>query len=43
MPSVKARASEPFENALRHFKKQREKAGILSELRRREYHEKPSI
>lgn len=43
MPAVKVRESEPFENALRQFKKQCEKAGVLSEIRRREYYEKPSI
>jgi small subunit ribosomal protein S21 len=43
MPSVKVRESEPFENALRRFKKQCEKAGVLSEIRRREYYEKPSV
>ena len=35
--------NEPFENALRRFKKQCEKAGILSELRKRQFFEKPSI
>jgi small subunit ribosomal protein S21 len=43
MPSVKVRESEAFENALRRFKKQCEKAGVLSEVRRREYYEKPSV
>jgi small subunit ribosomal protein S21 len=43
MPGVKVRESEPFENALRRFKKQCEKAGVLSEVRRREYYEKPSV
>lgn len=43
MPAVKVRDSEPFENALRRFKKQCEKAGVLSEIRRREYDEKPSV
>ncbi|MBT3182733.1 MAG: 30S ribosomal protein S21 [Deltaproteobacteria bacterium] len=43
MPGVKLRDGESFEQALRRFKKQCEKAGILSELRKREYYEKPSI
>ncbi len=43
MPSIKVRESEPFENALRRFKKQCEKAGVLSEVRRRKYYEKPSV
>jgi small subunit ribosomal protein S21 len=42
MPGVKVKSDEPFENALRRFKKQCEKAGVLSEIRKREYYEKPS-
>ncbi len=43
MPVVKIKDNESFEAAMRRFKKQCEKAGILSELRRREYYDKPSI
>ncbi len=43
MPLVKLKDNESFEQAMRRFKKQCEKAGILSELRRREYYDKPSI
>lgn len=43
MPGVKVRDSEPFESALKRFKKQCEKAGILSEIRKREHYEKPSV
>lgn len=43
MPGVKVREKEPFENALKRFKKQCEKIGILSEIRRREHYEKPSV
>ena len=43
MPGVKLRDGETFEQALRRFKKQCEKAGILSEVRKREYYEKPSV
>jgi small subunit ribosomal protein S21 len=43
MAGVKVRENEPFENALRRFKKQCEKAGVLSEIRKREYYEKPSV
>jgi small subunit ribosomal protein S21 len=43
MAGIKVGENEPFENALRRFKKQCEKAGILSELRKRQYFEKPSI
>jgi small subunit ribosomal protein S21 len=43
MADVRIRENESFENALRRFKKQCEKAGILSEVRRREHYEKPSV
>jgi small subunit ribosomal protein S21 len=42
VPSVKVRDNEPFDVALRRFKRSCEKAGILSEVRRREYYEKPT-
>ncbi len=42
MPSVRVRDNEPFEVALRRFKRSCEKAGILTETRRREYYEKPT-
>lgn len=42
MPSVKVRENEPFDIALRRFKRSCEKAGILSEVRRREFYEKPT-
>jgi small subunit ribosomal protein S21 len=42
MPIVKVRDNEPFEVALRRFKRSCEKAGILSEIRRREFYEKPT-
>ena len=43
MPHVKVRDNEPFDVALRRFKRSCEKAGVLSEVRRREHYEKPSI
>ena len=43
MPVIKLRDNEPFEVAMKRFKKQCEKAGILSELKRREYYDKPSV
>ncbi len=43
MLGVKIREGETFEAAVRRFKKQCEKAGILSEVRKREHYEKPSI
>lgn len=43
MTSVVVKEDESFETALRRFKKQVEKAGVLSELRKREHYEKPSV
>ncbi len=43
MPVVKLKDNESIEQAMRRFKKQVEKAGILTELRRREYYDKPSV
>ena len=43
MPGIIVNENEPFEIALRRFKKQCEKAGIISEVRKRQYYEKPSI
>lgn len=43
MPGIVVKENESFESALRRFKKQCEKAGILSEIRKREHYEKPSI
>ncbi len=42
MPSVKVRENEPFDVALRRFKRSCEKAGVLAEIRRREFYEKPT-
>jgi small subunit ribosomal protein S21 len=43
MPLVRVRENASFENALKKFKKQCEKEGILSEVRKREHFEKPSV
>ncbi len=43
MPIVKVKEGEPFDSAMRRFKKQCEKAGVLSEVRKREHYEKPSV
>jgi small subunit ribosomal protein S21 len=40
---VRVREGEPFERALRRFRRQVERAGILKEVRRRQHYEKPSI
>src|SRR5574337_2168765 len=42
MPNVKVRENEPFEFALRRFKRTCEKAGVLAETRKREFYEKPT-
>lgn len=42
MTSIRIRDGESFEGALKRFKKLVEKAGILTELRKREFYEKPS-
>jgi small subunit ribosomal protein S21 len=43
VPSIRLRENEPFEAALRRFKKSIEKEGILSEVKKREHYEKPSV
>ncbi|APS82668.1 30S ribosomal protein S21 [Piscirickettsia salmonis] len=40
MPSIRVKENEPFDVALRRFKRSCEKAGVLTELRRREHYEK---
>jgi small subunit ribosomal protein S21 len=42
MPEVRVRENEPFDIALRRFKRSCEKAGIMAEVRRREFYEKPT-
>ena len=42
MPHVRVKENEPFDIALRRFKRSCEKAGVLSEVRRRESYEKPT-
>src|SRR5262245_9725758 len=42
MTSVRVRENEPFEAALRRFKRTIEKTGLLTELRAREFYEKPT-
>ena len=43
MSEVKVRKGETFESALRRFNKKIKQNGILSEVRRREHYEKPSV
>lgn len=42
MPSVRVKEHEPFEVALRRFRRSCEKAGVFAEVRRREFYEKPT-
>lgn len=43
MPLVHVREDESFENALRRFKRKCEKSGVLTELKKRQHFEKPSV
>lgn len=43
MPLVSVREDESFESALRRFKRKCEKSGILTELKKRQHYEKPSV
>ncbi len=42
MPGIHVKEHEAFETALRRFKRTCEKAGLLTEMRRREFYEKPT-
>ncbi len=42
MPKIRIKDNEPAELAIRRFKRSCEKAGILTEMRRREFFEKPT-
>jgi len=42
MPTVRIKENEPFDVALRRFKRTIEKAGVITELRSREFYEKPT-
>ena len=43
MPKVIAREGESFQVTLRKFKKSCEKAGLLSDIKKNNYYEKPSV
>jgi len=43
MPGIRVNPDEPFEIALKRFRKQVEKGGVISDCRRRECYQKPSI
>ena len=42
MTTIKVKENEPFEVAMRRFKRSVEKTGLLTELRAREFYEKPT-
>ena len=42
MTTVRVKENEPFEVAMRRFKRSVEKTGLLTELRAREFYEKPT-
>lgn len=42
MPLVKLKEGEPFDVALRRFKRSCEKAGVLADVRKRDFYEKPT-
>ena len=42
MPTIRVKENEPFDVALRRVKRTIEKTGIITELRAREFYEKPT-
>ena len=42
MPSVQVRQNEPFDVILRRFRRACERAGVFTEVRRRQCYEKPT-
>ena len=43
MSEIRVKKGESFDSALRRFKRSCQKAGVLSEVRKREHYEKPSV
>ena len=43
MSEVKLKENESLDNALRRFKRNCQKAGIMGEARKREHYDKPSV
>ena len=43
MSSVTVKENESLDNALKRFKRQCAKSGVMSELRKREHYDKPSV
>ena len=43
MSEVRVKENESLESALKRFKRQCARAGVLAEVRKREHYEKPSV
>ncbi|NLH97639.1 MAG: 30S ribosomal protein S21, partial [Clostridiaceae bacterium] len=43
MSEVRVKENESLDSALKRFKRQCAKAGVLAEVRKREHYEKPSV
>ena len=43
MAEIRLKDNETLDSALRRFKRSCQKAGVLSEIRKREHYEKPSV
>ena len=43
MAEIKVGKTETLESALRRFKRQCQRSGVLAEVRKREHYEKPSV
>ena len=43
MAEISVKENETLDSALRRFKRQCQKSGVLTELRKREHYEKPSV
>jgi small subunit ribosomal protein S21 len=43
MAEIRVKENESLDSALKRFKRQCAKAGVLAEVRKREHYEKPSV
>lgn len=43
MSTIKVRENESIDSALRRFKRQTSRDGVIKEVRKREHYEKPSV
>ena len=42
MPAIKVRENEPFDIALRRFRRLCDRAGVITDVRKKEFFEKPT-